>query len=103
MINSRFNKEEVVENELKKKIKEIKEICQKEKIPMFISLCYRNTDEKSYYYDDMIGSKSNGIILKDDRFRNYVNITNGFKTILPTNDIEMLDDDFLSIDDFDKE
>ena len=37
MINSRFNKEEVVENELKKKIKEIKEICQKEKIPMFIS------------------------------------------------------------------
>lgn len=102
MLNSRFNKEEIVENELKKKIREIKEICQKEKIPMFISLCYRNTDEKSFYYDDMIGSKSNGIILKDDRFRNYVNITNGFNTVPPMKKIEM-DDDFFNEEDMNKE
>lgn len=102
MAKSNFDKEDILKDELIEKINEIKNICYQEKIPFFISLCYKNTDEKSYYYNDVVGSKSSNINLTNDLFRNYSNVANGFITIPASNRID-IDLDFISQEDFDKE
>lgn len=84
---NRFNKEDILENVLKSKIEEIKQICYNEKIPFFISLCYKNTNDTSCYYNEVMGSRASNLYLVDDKFKDYINIVNGFITIPKRNEL----------------
>lgn len=88
---SRYNKEDELK-EAQRMINELKKYCYDNKIPLFVSLCYKNTDEKSLYYNELVASKSNGIILKDDKFRDFVNVVNGFITIPKRNEFSLDED-----------
>ena len=77
-----FDKTDQME-EIKKQIDELIRRCTRERIPIFISACYKNTPKDSLYYNNMVGTVSNGIVLKKDYFPHYVNIQNGFQTIPP--------------------
>lgn len=79
---------------LRPKIDEIKKICNRLKIPIYISVCYKNNNKGSLYYNDMVGSWTNGIVLRDDYFPDYVNIQNGFKTVPPHDGDEIDMSDF---------
>lgn len=103
--SSRFNKEDILNNIIKEKVQELKNLCQEHQIPMFISMCYKNTPKDSFYYNDVVGSKSNNINLTNDLFKHYVNINNGFTTIPKSTKLSISYDDFDDgiFDDKDKE
>lgn len=84
-----FDKTEVFDESIAPKIEEIIQICNREHIPIFISACVKNTEESSEYKTDMFASASNNIHLKNDLIPRFVNVTNGFTTIPPTDIIDI--------------
>lgn len=76
-----FDKTEFYEQEIKEKLIEIKRICNRNQIPFYFSACIKNTEEDgSVYINEMINAKTNNIVLRDDKFPDYLNVFNGFKT-----------------------
>lgn len=84
-----YNKEEVYEKELMEKIQEILRICNKEQLPIFISVAVKNDENKTKYVNEMFPSATNDIFLKDDYFPNFVNVINGFRTVPPSKIVEI--------------
>ena len=73
----------------------MKNICVREKIPMLVSLCYKNTNDKSFYRNEIVSSRSNNIFLADDKFKDFTNVINGFTTIPKRNEL-LLEDEMIS-------
>lgn len=86
---TKYNKKKVYENEIFDKINELKLLCNKEKIPMFFACAIESTDKKTTYVTEYVGSKSNGIELKEDKITGFINVVNGFETVPPKNIIEI--------------
>lgn len=78
---TKFDKTDVYEAEIKERIEELKILCNRENIPMFITLCVKSNNKETVYENDMIGTYANGINLKDDKFPKLVNVMNGFNTV----------------------
>jgi hypothetical protein len=77
------------ESEIKPKINELKKVCNRLKIPMYVSVCYKNNKKESTYYNDTVGSWSNGVILTTDLLPDYMNVQNGFRTVPPQEEEEV--------------
>lgn len=88
-----FNKNEVYEALVVPKIRELLQICNRERIPVFISACTKSDKKGTEYKSDMYAALSNDIILKDDKFTKFVNVINGFETVPSSNvmDINLAD------------
>ena len=86
---TQFDKTEIYETEIIKKVQELLRECNKEQIPVFISVAVKNDDEGTEYRNDMFASATNNIFLKDDFFPNFVNVTNGFRTVPPAKILEI--------------
>ena len=84
-----YDKEEIYEKELMEKIQEILRICNKEQLPIFISVAVKNDENKTKYVNEMFPSATNDIFLKDDYFPNFVNVINGFRTVPPSKIVEI--------------
>lgn len=84
-----FDSTEEFETYVAPRIQELIRVCNQLKIPIFISSCYKNTAKESTYFTDLSGSRSLGFFLKDDYFPDYINIQNGFKTVLPREEEEI--------------
>lgn len=84
-----FNKEEEYGKEIEAKIQELKLICNDAKIPMFVTVCMNSSNEETVYKSDVVGSKVNNIILKDDLIADLINVMNGFRTVPPHSSFEM--------------
>ena len=84
-----FNKTDIYENEIEKKIYELLRLCNKEQLPVFVSVAVKNDEEGTLYKNEMFASATNNIFLKDDFFPNFVNVTNGFRTIPPAKIVEV--------------
>ena len=86
---TKFDKEAFYNEEIVKRVFELKQICAREKIPMFISFCVKNDKSGSFYKHDMISPGPHEIEIKDNLFPKFVNVTLGFDTIQPRTDVEI--------------
>lgn len=84
-----FDNSDIFQCEIEKRMEELKILCNKYRIPMFISMCIKNDKNGSVYKSDMVGTVSNEIYLKDDKIPHYVNVLNGFDTVPPQTDFEI--------------
>ena len=84
-----FDKNDTYETLVAKKIQELLRICNKEQMPIFISVAVKNDESGTEYKNDMFASATNDIFLKDDYFPNFVNVTNGFRTVPPSKIVEI--------------
>jgi len=87
-VNTKFDKRKIYEDEIAEVVMELKLLCNKYKLPMFVSVCVKNGKETEYV-SDMVGSASNDIFLQDDKIPKYVNILNGFDTVPPNEILEI--------------
>lgn len=70
-------------NEIYLKIKDIKNICYKNSIPMFFT-CVKNDDgKKTEYYSEMLSAAITSRKLADDKIAGMSNVLNGFMTVPP--------------------
>ena len=86
---TKFDKRDIYESEIEGKVIELLQLCNKYRMPMFVAIAVKNDEDGTEYMKEMFSSASNDIMLKDDYIRNFVNITNGFSTIPPVEDIEI--------------
>ena len=84
-----FNKEEFYNEEIEKRVIELKQICAREKLPMFICICTQNDKNGTIYKKDMISPTTHGIELKENLIPKFVDVTLGFETVQPRQDIEI--------------
>ena len=84
-----YDKTDTYEEQIQEKIQEILRICNKEQIPIFISVAVKNGEKGTKYINDMYASATNDVFLKDDYFPNYINVSNGFRTIPPSKVVEI--------------
>lgn len=79
-----FNKEEFYNEEIEKRIIELKQLCNREKIPFFVAVCVKNDKHGTEYKKDMLTAQICDVELKDDIVPKLVNVTLGFDIIQPT-------------------
>lgn len=84
-----FDKKDIYEQVLKEKILELKLLCNRERMPMFIAVCTENSKKETRYEAELVGSYSNGIILKEDLVPKFLNVYNGFDTVPHDTTIEI--------------
>lgn len=76
-----FDKTEEFDNEVLDLMVKLRIACNRNKIPMFISVCVKNDEAGSTYKNEMVGTTSAGLKLTDDKIVKFVNVLNGFDTI----------------------
>ena len=84
-----FDKQYIFDSEIRPKLQQIMQICNREKMPMFFAVCTKNNNNETEYEKHIYSSQSNEIYLKEDLFRGFVNVTNGFNTVPPIKEIEI--------------
>ena len=84
-----FDKTGEYESEIIDLITQLRIACNRNKIPMFISVCIKNNEHGSLYKKEMVGAASSGINLKDDKLVGFVNVLNGFNTVPKREEMEI--------------
>lgn len=79
-----FNKEAFYNEEIEKKIIELKQLCNRENLPFFVAVCVKNDKNETEYKKDMLTAQICEVELKDDIIPKLVNVTLGFDIIQPT-------------------
>lgn len=92
-MSTSFNKSNEYKSIVAAKIMELKQLCHMYKIPMFVTVCVRNTDEKSYYEKEMISAATCGYELTDNQIVKHVNVSLGFDTVQSTPEMTLDMDD----------
>lgn len=87
---SRYDKTEEYENEVMELAFQLRKVCNRLKIPMFLSICVKNDNKESVYKNEMVSAVSEGIQLQDDKLVKFVNVLNGFETV-PKSEDDMYD------------
>lgn len=82
-LNTKFNKKKYYSETIAEKLNELKILCNNEKLPFFFACAVENTDRKTTYEYDFIGTNPNEIYLKDDKIVDFINVVNGFDVIPP--------------------
>jgi hypothetical protein len=80
---TKYDKTEIFNSTINNKIQELIQLCNAEQLPIFVSVAVANNAEKTEYVNDMFASATNDIFLKNDKFPDFVNVMNGFRTIPP--------------------
>ena len=81
-----FDRTKEYETEIADLLFKLRAACNRNKMPMFVSVCVKNNDKESVYKSEMVGTVSSGIKLTDDKIVKFVNVLNGFETIPKTED-----------------
>ena len=89
-----FDKTDNYKSILEDKILEIKRICHREKLPMFIAVCVKNNETETVYEKEMVSAATCNLDLKDNQIAKMVNVTRGFDTVQPTTPFVLDESDF---------
>lgn len=81
---TQYDKKDIFNSTINSKIQELIQLCNAEQLPIFISVAVANNSEETEYCNDMFASATNDIFLKDDKFPDFVNVMNGFRTVPPS-------------------
>ena len=76
-----YDKKEAYDNDLRPLIKQILLICDREKIPVFMSFAVKNDDEGTEYEAELLSAPSQGHRLTDDLLTQYAMVQNGAKVV----------------------
>ena len=79
-----FDKTDVFNSTINEKVQELIQLCNAEQMPIFVSIAVANNASGTEYRNDMFASATNDIFLKDDKFPDFVNVMNGFRTVPPS-------------------
>lgn len=74
-----FSKKEIFTKEIKPKVEDLILECRKAGIPLFVSLCYENNEEKSNYFSSIVSPKILDVVLTEDYLSEYLKIARGLK------------------------
>ncbi len=88
--------ENVQKNTVERLIKELKEFCAKERLPMFATVYLPSRDT---YISDIVSPKILGIEIEPDRITEHLNVANGFHTVPPKEKLLKLNSDGTIVDD----
>lgn len=77
-----YNKRNVYKDILEKKVEELKKLCIREGVPMFVSFAIENNLERTVYQNDAIFPFDLDVKLKNNLYPLHLNVLNGFKTVL---------------------
>ncbi len=93
-----YNRQDVFKKHIQKKAEELNELCKQLGVVSFMSFAVKDCDNETEYKNYIYGSTSNGIRLSNDQIRGHVNVSNGFQTVPPGDNIDA--DDYMDdIDD----
>ncbi|MBQ1509211.1 MAG: hypothetical protein IIZ47_07285 [Erysipelotrichaceae bacterium] len=77
-----FNKTDVYNNEIKKKVEELFFLLRIHQIPAFFSACLSNSEEEgSEFVYEAVSPASRGLALKEDRISKHIGVAVGFDVI----------------------
>lgn len=89
---SQYDKSQVVKDEIRPLLLEMKKICRINNIPFFFSCAAANSEKKTVYTNEGVLTGSLGIDLTDDKFEKYLMVLRGAE-LQPLGAITQFDDD----------
>lgn len=87
--SDRFDKTQEYNDEILDLVVKLRIACNRNKIPMFVSICTKNDEKGTVYKNEMVSAASSGIKLKDDKLVEFVKILNGFKAVPNVDDFDI--------------
>lgn len=87
--NNNFDKKKEYEDGIIDLVTKLRIACNRNNIPMFVSICIKNDEYGSVYKNEMVGAASSGIKLHDDKIIKFVNVLNGFETVPKREEVEV--------------
>ena len=84
-----FDKEDVYTNEIEQKVIELKQLCNRERLPFFIAICTKNDEHGTEYKKEMLSAVTQEVRLKEDLIPKFVNVTLGFDIVQPVAAVEI--------------
>lgn len=89
-----YDRTDVVKKEIIPLIKNLKEICLREQIPMFVSFASRDTGAETDYLNEMLSPVSLGIQLSNDKISPMLKVVNDNFDVVPKSLHEPLEIEF---------
>lgn len=88
-----FDKTEEYNDEIIDLVTKLRIACNRNKMPMFVSICTKNNEKETVYKNEMVSAASSGIRLKDDKLVEFVKILNGFSAVPREDELDIEFDD----------
>ena len=76
-----YSKENEYNDEIRKHVKEILLLCDKYRIPVFMSFAVKNDKHHTDYITEMLSATAEDIVLAEDRIAKYALIGCGFDVV----------------------
>lgn len=83
-----FDKTEEFEKNIRPELDKLVTLCSKYNVPFYATFCVKNNEEKSEYVSDAMCTGSKDIVLKEDRIKKSLLLSQGFNVTM--NDIERI-------------
>lgn len=87
-----FDKTEVFKEQLSPLINQLIQICNKEHVPIFISVVTKDDSEHTEYANDGVLTGSMGINLHDNIFEKFLGVMHGGKVVFPGGEPDIPED-----------
>lgn len=84
-----FDKTDVYKDEIQDLVAKLIIACNRNKVPVFVSVCVKNDENGTTYKNEMVSAASSDIHLKDDMLVRFVNVLNGFITVPTKDEVEV--------------
>lgn len=78
----------VAKKEIEELISQLEVVCNRNRIPFFFTMAKANSEDKTSYYSAVMNPTLYNFSIIDDKFSDFVNILNGFKTYYSSSNSE---------------
>lgn len=83
-----FNRENIFREKLEALTTELSELCKKNSMPFFWTICVENSEDGTRYISDGASAPGRGIKLKDDKISKHLAVVMGFDVTRPMEEID---------------
>lgn len=91
---TKYDLDEATREKLDSAMLQILQICQINRLPMFISVAVKNNEEETEYKSYVYSSTSNYVNLTNDQIRKHMLIANNYEAVPPREIISIDMEDF---------
>lgn len=85
----KYDKKKVYDEKIAPLVQSLIQACNEEKIPAFVTVAVRNTEDDTEYVSGMVSAFDSNIRLENDKFTKLVNVMNGFDTVPHVDIVEL--------------
>lgn len=98
-----FNSEKIYEDEIAPVVQQLRAVCQRHHLPMFVSVIVGNKNGETTYKNDMLSPTFlNRSGIYEDKIAEYIKVTNGYITIRDSKHLVETEDGIIERNDFDE-